>query len=84
MSDNAPTTYYEGLYEKCIQCASGDGWYEIKCKLGLWGVSGPTRLTVEDEAMHYWLQYYYDGEYDEHLLTMLVVAHNKLKSNPPL
>ena len=51
------------LFDRCVVRKSGDGCYEIKCKLGLWGVTGPSRKSVEDEARHYWIQYYQDGEY---------------------
>lgn len=55
------------LFDRCVVRKSGDGWYEIKCRLGLWGVTSSNRESVEDEAMHYWQQYYGDGEYQKHL-----------------
>lgn len=51
------------LFEQCVDRAEGEGWYEIKCKLGLWAVTGPSKESVEDHAMHYWIQYWTDGEY---------------------
>ena len=41
-----------------------DGSVEIYCKLGLWRVFGRDIKVVEQEAHHYWIQYYYDGEYN--------------------
>jgi hypothetical protein len=37
--------------------------YEIKCTKGLWGVCAPTKAQAENEARHYFRQYYEDGEY---------------------
>ena len=37
--------------------------YQIDCKRGLWGVVAPTLAEAEREAMHYFRQYYGDGEY---------------------
>lgn len=36
----------------------------ISCKRGLWTFDGPDHDEVERQAMHYFLQYYQDGEYD--------------------
>jgi hypothetical protein len=36
---------------------------DIECKLGLWGVQGEDKDEVQDEALHYFLQYKSDGEY---------------------
>jgi phage-related baseplate assembly protein len=55
------------LFDRCVVRKSKKGRYEIKCRLGLWGVEGPDRESVEDEAMHYWQQYFGDGEYQKHL-----------------
>ncbi len=41
----------------------GNPWFE--CKKGLWAVSGPDLSKVTDEALHYFQQYWNDGEYDE-------------------
>lgn len=37
----------------------------IECKIGLWSVSGADVDRVINEAKHYFIQYYYDGEYDK-------------------
>ena len=56
------------LFDRCVEWKlMKDGSYECHCKLGLWGVSGPNRETVAQEAMHYWTQYWLDGEYSKHL-----------------
>jgi hypothetical protein len=39
--------------------------YMIKCKEGLWRVDAPTKELAEREAMHYFWQYYHDGEYKD-------------------
>lgn len=36
---------------------------QINCKKGLWVVYAPDRETAEREALHYFRQYYKDGEY---------------------
>jgi len=57
------------LLSKCAETRlMKDGTVQIHCKLGLWGVSGRNRKQVEREAMHYWFQYYEDGEYSTLLL----------------
>jgi len=43
------------------------GQVEIRCKLGLWSVSGREHKEVKIEAKHYWIQYYEDGEYNKFL-----------------
>ena len=35
----------------------------IDCVKGLWGVDAPTLEQAEDEARHYFRQYWSDGEY---------------------
>jgi hypothetical protein len=35
----------------------------IDCKKGNWGVSAPTEMQAYNEAWHYFMQYYRDGEY---------------------
>lgn len=37
----------------------------ITCNKGLWGVDAPTFEQALSEAMHYYLQYLDDGEYDD-------------------
>lgn len=41
----------------------GDGRVRIKCKKGLWSVEGPMKEAV-NEAIHYFKQYWNDGEYE--------------------
>ena len=55
------------LFDRCIVRKSKGGRHEINCRLGLWGVEGPDRESVQGEAMHYWKQYFADGEYQKHL-----------------
>lgn len=55
------------LFERCVVRRPHDGWYEIRCRIGLWAVTGPTAESTEDHAMNYWIQYYRDGEYSKHL-----------------
>ncbi len=55
------------LFNKCVRRKSRDGRHEIRCRLGLFGVEGPDREAVEREARHYWIQYFQDGEYNNHL-----------------
>ena len=43
--------------------------YTIKCKKGLWRVDAPSKRKAESEAMHYFAQYYADGEYSNKLPT---------------
>jgi hypothetical protein len=37
----------------------------IRCKKGLWSVWGPSYASIEGEAMHYFIQYLEDGEYND-------------------
>lgn len=39
--------------------------YSISCKKGLFTVYAPTRLKAYTEALHYFVPYAEDGEYDE-------------------
>ena len=41
------------------------GTITISCRLGLWSVSGHDSARVSGEALHYYVQYAQDGEYDE-------------------
>ena len=41
------------------------GRHEISCKLGLWSVDCPDQETAINEALHYFNQYYEDGEYKD-------------------
>ena len=38
--------------------------HEFNCSKGLWGVCAPTKKQAEDEAKHYFIQYFEDGEYE--------------------
>ena len=62
-----------GLYQLCEEdawikyvetMAIEDGGWECKCKKGLWGVVAPTLEQATSEGIHYFRQYYADGEYD--------------------
>lgn len=53
------------LFDSCIDLSLQlDGRYEFKCKLGLWSVIGHDYDSARQESIHYWRQYYADGEYD--------------------
>ena len=41
-----------------------DGRCTIKCNKGLWEVNAPNKIQAISEAVHYFMQYYSDGEYD--------------------
>ena len=42
-----------------------DGSYSIDCVKGNFGVHAPTKATALNEARHYFVQYFSDGEYNE-------------------
>jgi hypothetical protein len=46
-----------------LSCASGI--WEVRCNKGLWAVSSYMKEEVIRESVHYFLQYYSDGEYDD-------------------
>ena len=51
-------------FDKCvIRKKRTTGSLEISCRLGLWSVEGSDHAFVEQNARHYWVQYYQDGEY---------------------
>jgi len=53
-------------FERCAtRRKTATGLTEIKCRLGLWYALGGDEKFVEAQALHYWVQYYMDGEYDE-------------------
>jgi len=52
-------------YRRNIRTKSKNGLITISCRKGLWEVTGGDREVVEGEAMHYYLQYLGDGEYDD-------------------
>lgn len=39
--------------------------FRITCRKGLWWVDAPTEEEARREAMHYFLQYFSEGEYDQ-------------------
>jgi hypothetical protein len=53
------------MFDRCVT-RSNDG-KAINCKLGLWCVASGSKERTESEALHYWMQYFKDGEYN-HLL----------------
>jgi len=52
-------------FNKCVTIKHWTDRSEIKCKLGLWSVSGLFGVTLFNEALHYFSQYYTDGEYSK-------------------
>jgi hypothetical protein len=52
-------------FNKHTQWQSVDGRYTRECNKGLWSVEGPDMDTIDSEAMHYFIQYWEDGEYDD-------------------
>ena len=61
----------EEFYRACTKKrVLPDGRVEIDCKLGLWSVSAPDDQTAEREAVHYWRQYWQDGEYKKIINTL--------------
>ncbi len=51
-------------FAKCVTCDFSNGHWMVDCKRGLWSVSAATKHDAIKEGLHYWQQYYYDGEYD--------------------
>lgn len=60
-----PTVRISELFDRCVVRTCGGR--SIRCCLGLWGVSAGDKATAEREALHYWTQYFEDGEYQKHL-----------------
>lgn len=55
----------EAAFEKCVaksKCIYGDRY---RCVKGLWQVDGSDSAYVRRQAVHYFIQYYLDGEYDD-------------------
>ena len=52
-------------YKRNIIVGEFDGEYFCKCKKGLFAVYGPDIEKVYEEAKHYFIQYYQDGEYSQ-------------------
>jgi len=44
---------------------TGETAYGIGCKKGLWMVEGTDKEYVTNQAKHYFIQYWSDGEYDD-------------------
>jgi len=54
------------LFDRCAETKLfRDGVIQIHCKLGLWSVQGRDARHTRREAMHYWIQYFEDGEYND-------------------
>ena len=51
-------------FDKNTRARVNNGRHTIRCRLGLWVVDAPTLKEARREAMHYFLQYYKDGEYE--------------------
>lgn len=70
-------------FNRCVtRKKTKSGYYEIECKLGLWGVMAPTKKEAENEAKYYFSQYKLDGEYSSIIggkTTMETLLENKDK-----
>jgi hypothetical protein len=44
--------------------------YKVTCKKGLWMVEGTDQEYIKNQAKHYFIQYWSDGEYDDILDAM--------------
>lgn len=63
------------LFHQCREIeVLSDDTVVIRCKLGLWRVEGKSIQEVEQNAFHYWQQYYADGEYN---LLLDTINHKK-------
>ncbi len=51
-------------FRKCVDIRNKGARVIISCKLGLWEVDATDYSLAIIEAMHYFLQYKSDGEYD--------------------
>ena len=71
------------IFRKCVK-VSKDG-KTIKCKKGLWSVISDCRYKTEQEAFHYWNQYFSDGEYDSMLekLSKPIETFRTSQKQPP-
>ncbi len=55
----------EKEFNKHTKYKHGKYGHSIDCKKGLWGVTAPTQDQALTEAIHYFKQYFLDGEYNE-------------------
>ena len=55
----------ESAFEKYTTKKHSNGMWHIECKKGLWGVSAGNKNEATQQAMHYFIQYYMGGEYDD-------------------
>lgn len=62
-------------FDKCVKRSEENGLHSIDCVLGLWGVSGPDSVQVEQQAALYFFRYLQAGEYDNHLKVTTHVEH---------
>ena len=56
---------FDSLFLKNTRRTIRDGVLTIKCRKGLWSVSGREEALVEAEARRYFWLYWGDGEYTE-------------------
>lgn len=70
------------MYKHATKTKDKYGW-NVNCKKGLWGVSGESLEDVEREALHYFMQYLSDGEYDD-TGTGVVVWEKRAKASKRL
>jgi hypothetical protein len=52
-------------FEKFTTISKTKNGFSARCKKGLWGVDAPTKEACLKEAKRYFMQYYFDGEYEE-------------------
>ena len=55
----------DSLFEKNTTTTESDDRVTIRCNKGLWSVDAPSEADATREAMHYFMQYAIDGEYDD-------------------
>lgn len=54
------------VFEKATKVTEKKGRHTIKCRKGLWAVDAPSKAAAIKEALHYFFQYYNDGEYKDY------------------
>lgn len=52
-------------FQHSVRHTTKDGRHQYECKRGLWAVDAPDEVQAHNEALHYFRQYYADGEYSE-------------------